>query len=68
METIVLRSKDFPHCLLQISIHTAKNNTIDFSGRLLNIGENSFLLKKDKADQYYFEKIKTDAILQDCSM
>jgi hypothetical protein len=68
LETIVMRSNEFPQCLFQISIYTLKNNTINFSGRLLNIGENSFLLKKDKLDQYHFEKINNNAILQDCSM
>ena len=68
LETVVMRSNEFPQCLFQISIYTLKNNKINFSGRLLNIGENSFLLKKDKLDQYQFEKINTNAILQDCSM
>lgn len=68
LETVVLRSKEFPQCLFQVSVHTLKNNTINLSGRLLNIGENSFLLKKDKLDEYHFEKINNNAILQDCSM
>ena len=68
LETVVLRSKEFPQCLFQVSIRTLKNNTINLSGRLLNIGENSFLLKKDKLDEYHFEKINNNAILQGCSM
>jgi len=69
LENIIIRSTAWENALIQISRYESKAGEIIFSGRIMNITESeSYVLVKDKDNNYSLHKKTTTALFQDCSL
>jgi hypothetical protein len=69
LESIIIRSTEWGNALMQISRQESKTGIIIYSGRIMNISESeSYVLVKDKDNNYSLHKKTTTALLQDCSL
>lgn len=67
LQTLVIRSAQFADAILVISKITGTDNTVSYSGRIINTKyADGYELEKDKSGNYQLVKFETDHLLQDC--
>ena len=68
LQTMVIKSEEFPNTLFQLSKILNKDNSISYVGRIMNNEAlEVYEIKNYLADNYRLQKIDLDKILQDCS-
>jgi len=68
LQTMVIKSEEFPNTLFQLSKILNKDNSISYVGRIMNNEAlEVYEIKNYLADNYSLQKIDLDKILQDCS-
>jgi hypothetical protein len=68
LQTMVIKSEQFPNTLFQLSKILNKDNSISYVGRIMNNEAlEVYEIKSYLADNYSLQKIELDKILQDCS-
>ncbi|MEO8770766.1 MAG: hypothetical protein ABI402_11790 [Ferruginibacter sp.] len=68
LQSVMIKSPAFGNSIFQLSRITNKDNSISYSGRIINPGiADGYEIKKDKDDNYSIVKFETKNILQDCS-
>ncbi len=68
LQTMVIKSEQFPNTLFQLSKILNKDNSISYVGRIMNNEAlEVYEIKSYLADNYSLQKIDLDRILQDCS-
>ncbi|MCX6293644.1 MAG: hypothetical protein NT127_05045 [Sphingobacteriales bacterium] len=68
LQTMVIKSEQFPNTLFQLSKILNKDNSISYVGRIINNESlEVYEIKNYLADNYSLQKIDLDKILQDCS-
>ena len=68
LQSVMIKSPAFGNAIFQLSRMTNKDNSISYSGRIINPDAlDGYEIKKDKDDNYSIVKFETKNILQDCS-
>jgi hypothetical protein len=68
LQTMIVKSEQYPNTLFQLSRIINKDNTISYVGRIMNNEAlEVYEIKSYLADNYSLQKIDLDKILQDCS-
>jgi hypothetical protein len=68
LQSVIIRSAFFGNAVLQVTRITNEDKTVSYTGRIINPNAaDGYQIKKDKNDNYSFEKFETNTILQDCS-
>jgi hypothetical protein len=68
LQTMVIKSEQYPNTLFQLSKISNKDNSISYVGRIMNNeAMEVYEIKSYLADNYSLQKIDLDKILQDCS-
>ncbi len=68
LQTMVIKSEQYPNTLFQLSKISNKDKTISYVGRIMNNEAlEVYEIKSYLADNYSLQKIDLDKILQDCS-
>ncbi len=68
LQSVIIKSPQFGNALFQLSKIINQDNSISFSGRIMNPDAlDGYEIKKDGSDNYRFQKFETKKVLQDCS-
>jgi hypothetical protein len=68
MQTVMIRSADNPESVFQITKIENKDNTISFSGRILNNNAADGYEIKNTNGEYFLQKFETAKLLQPCKL
>ena len=67
LQSAVIKSPAFHNSIFSISRITNKDNTVSYTGRIVNKDYfDGYELKKDAAGNYRLIKMETDQVIQDC--
>jgi hypothetical protein len=68
LQCVIIQSAAFGNSIFQLSKLTNDDNTITYTGRIINPDAfDGYQVKKDNNNNYTFQKFETKNILQDCS-
>jgi len=68
LQTMIIKSEQYPNTLFQLSKILNKDNSVAYVGRIMNNEAlEVYEIKSYLADNYSLQKIDLDKILQDCS-
>ncbi|MBK8710965.1 MAG: hypothetical protein IPL97_03620 [Niastella sp.] len=66
LQIIIIKSLEDPNQVLQISMITHPDNTVRYTGRIINPQASDGYELKSNAGMYEMVKFETDRVLQDC--
>lgn len=67
LQTVILRSTAFDNALFQVSRITNRDQSITYTGRIINQrAADGFEIKKNNDGSYQLQKFETDKILEGC--
>lgn len=68
LQTVTIQSPKFKNSFLAISKITNADNSITYTGRIINnLALDGFVIKKGTNNNYRLQKVNAEHILQDCS-
>lgn len=69
LQTVIVKSPSFGNAIFQVSRVTNEDNTISFSGRIINEKAfDGYAIKRTTNGTYLLEKFETDKVLDPCKL